>query len=155
MASFGADIPRISSNFPRLVDDGCSGCTIIVSTYDIRQKYTDPSLSRLQRAPTPDPRFGFFVIGRPLACICHLGAITVCGIGAFKTWKTQNAMVRGKALSGGFEIIFVGVGVLLVSPNDPPFLYHLQAIFTDWSMMQILITMFVLLTAIDIKKTHF
>lgn len=39
-------------------------------------------------------------------------------LGAFKTWRNQNAIVRGKALSGGFEILLVGAGVFVVSPGD-------------------------------------
>jgi hypothetical protein len=37
-------------------------------------------------------------------------------IGAFRTWRAQNAIVRGKAISGGFEIIFFALGVFAVSP---------------------------------------
>lgn len=70
--------------------------------------------SRLQHVPTPDPHFGFFIIGKPLAYTCHGGAIIVTLTGAYRSWRVQNAMMRGKAISGGFEIILIGSGVLVV-----------------------------------------
>ena len=40
--------------------------------------------------------------------------MVVIVLGAFRSWRMQNAMVRGKAISGGFDIILIGVGVFLV-----------------------------------------
>lgn len=70
--------------------------------------------SRLQHAPTPNLRFGFFVLGKPLSCICQGAAIYTLMIGCFRTWRSQNAIVRGKAISGGFEIVALAIGVFLV-----------------------------------------
>ena len=80
--------------------------------------YSDSDHSRLQHAPIPDPQFGFYVLGKPLAVICHGAALSTVSLGAFKTWRTQNALVRGKALSGGFEVILVGAGIFMVSSGD-------------------------------------
>jgi hypothetical protein len=71
--------------------------------------------SRLQHAPQPNAHFGFFVLGKPLSCICQGAAIYTLAIGSFRTWRSQNAMVRGKAISGGFEIVLLAGGVFLVS----------------------------------------
>jgi hypothetical protein len=71
--------------------------------------------SRLQHAPQPNARFGFFVLGKPLSCICQGAAIYTLFIGAFRTWRSQNAIVRGKAVSGGFEIVALAAGVFVVS----------------------------------------
>jgi hypothetical protein len=77
---------------------------------------TDWPCSRLQHSPQPNLLFGFYVLGKPLSCICHGAAIYTLGIGAFRTWRSQNAILRGKAISGGFEIVFLAGGVLVVSP---------------------------------------
>jgi hypothetical protein len=71
--------------------------------------------SRLQHAPQPNARFGFFVLGKPLSCICQGAAIYTLFIGAFRTWRSQNAIVRGKAVSGGFEVVALAAGVFVVS----------------------------------------
>jgi hypothetical protein len=71
--------------------------------------------SRLQHAPQPNAHFGFFVLGKPLSCICQGAAIYTLAIGSFRTWRSQNAMVRGKAISGGFEIVLLAGGVFIVS----------------------------------------
>ncbi|CAD6442096.1 0a81d20a-5499-448b-8c81-aad09bc4273b [Sclerotinia trifoliorum] len=71
-------------------------------------------LFRLQHSHTPNPLIGFFVLGKPLACICQVAAITTLLIGIFRSWRHQNAIVRGKALSGGFEVIIIGAGFFLI-----------------------------------------
>ncbi|CZR55219.1 uncharacterized protein PAC_05106 [Phialocephala subalpina] len=76
-------------------------------------------LGRLQHAPTPSPFFGFYVLGKPLSGICQGAAIYTLIIGAFRTWRSQNAIVRGKAISGGFEIVALAAGVLIVSSLPP------------------------------------
>lgn len=38
-------------------------------------------------------------------------------MGAFRTWRSQNAIVRGKAISGGYEIVSLAAGIFVVS--DP------------------------------------
>ncbi|KAF2277433.1 uncharacterized protein EI97DRAFT_374682 [Westerdykella ornata] len=61
-------------------------------------------LFTLQRSINPSPTFGFHKLGTPLAAIFVGLAILVLLIGAFRVWKQQNAMVRGKIYSGGWEI---------------------------------------------------
>lgn len=73
------------------------------------------STSRLQHSPNPNLLFGFFVLGKPLSCICQGAAIFTLAMGAFRTWRMQNAIVRGKAISGGFEIVSLSIGMFLVS----------------------------------------
>ena len=72
-------------------------------------------LFRLQHSPNPHPKFGFFVLGKPLAMICQGLAIFTLLTGTYRTWRVQNALVRGKAISGGFELVSIGFGVMLVS----------------------------------------
>ncbi len=73
-------------------------------------------LFRLQHSPTANPIFGYYVIGKPLAGICQALALYTLLLGAFRFWRLQHAIVRGKTLSGGFEIVLIGLGVLLVCP---------------------------------------
>jgi uncharacterized membrane protein YidH (DUF202 family) len=73
-------------------------------------------LFRLQHSPTPNSIFGFYVLGKPLACICQGAAIYSLLLGAYRVWRIQNAMVRGKTIAGGFEVFLLGVGVMLVCP---------------------------------------
>lgn len=75
---------------------------------------TVAQLFRLQHSPTPNPIFGFYVLGKPLACICQGAAIYTLLLGAYRTWRIQNAIVRGKAITGGFEIVLLWVGVVVV-----------------------------------------
>ncbi|KAK6612705.1 hypothetical protein H4I96_01918 [Botrytis cinerea] len=88
-------------------------------------------LFRLQHSPTPNPLIGFFVLGKPLACICQGAAITTLLVGSIRSWRHQNAIVRGKALSGGFEVLLIGVGFFLI-----------------------FLTFLVLLIAVDVIKEH-
>ncbi|CAG8958404.1 hypothetical protein HYFRA_00011081 [Hymenoscyphus fraxineus] len=72
-------------------------------------------LFRLEHIPEPTNHFGFYVLGKPLACICQGAAIYSLSIGCFRTWRSQNAIVRGKAISGGFEIVLLALGIFIVS----------------------------------------
>ncbi|KAF2026525.1 hypothetical protein EK21DRAFT_26013, partial [Setomelanomma holmii] len=72
-------------------------------------------LFRLQRTSHPDPHFGFYVIGLPLSVTFIGMAILVLLVGAFRFWKLQNALVRGKACAGGWEVLVVmGLSALLL-----------------------------------------
>ncbi|KAF2831280.1 hypothetical protein CC86DRAFT_366680 [Ophiobolus disseminans] len=64
-------------------------------------------LFRLQHVSTPNPDFGFFVIGRPLSITFIASAILVMLVGAFRFWKLQGGLVRGKAYTGGWEVLVV------------------------------------------------
>jgi len=92
---------------------------------------TVAQLFRLQHNPTPSPVFGFYVLGKPLACICQGAAIYTLMIGAFRTWRSQNAIVRGKAISGGYEILLMAGGIFAI-----------------------LLMFFVLLVAVDVDKEY-
>lgn len=72
-------------------------------------------LFRLQPSPNPDPVLGYFVLGIPLAAVFICAAIVVTVLGAWRFWRQQNAMVRGKIHAGGWEILVIMVGSLLVS----------------------------------------
>lgn len=71
-------------------------------------------LFRIQHAAHPAD-FGFFVLGKPLAALCQGAAIYCLFLGACRSWRLQNAMVRGKAITGGFELVLLGGGMSLVS----------------------------------------
>ncbi|KAL8987853.1 MAG: hypothetical protein Q9169_008641 [Polycauliona sp. 2 TL-2023] len=71
-------------------------------------------LFRLQHTENPDPVFGFFVLGKPLSCICTGAAIFTNLVGAHRFWRQQNAMLRGKVLCGGWEVYATILTVLMV-----------------------------------------
>lgn len=64
-------------------------------------------LFRLQRTANPNPTLGFYVIGLPLSMTFIGMAILVLLVGAFRFWKLQNGLVRGKAYTGGWEVLLV------------------------------------------------
>jgi hypothetical protein len=72
-------------------------------------------LYRLQHAPHPDPTFGYFVLSKPIACIFHVSAACVALLGSMRFFRQQNAMAAGKVRAGGWEVMVIGVYVLLVS----------------------------------------
>lgn len=71
-------------------------------------------LFRLQHTETPNKIFGFFVLGIPLACVCIGAAIIVLLLGAYRFWRQQNAILRGKVHAGGWEINIISIVVFLV-----------------------------------------
>ncbi|KAL8970725.1 MAG: hypothetical protein Q9197_003666 [Variospora fuerteventurae] len=71
-------------------------------------------LFRLQHTEHPDPVFGFFVLGKPLSCICTGAALCVSLLGAYRFWRQQNAMMRGKVFGGGWEVLATFAIVLAV-----------------------------------------
>lgn len=74
-------------------------------------------LFTLQKSISPDPVLGYFAVGKPLGAICQVAAMFTLGLGAYRWWRQQNAITRGKALAGGFELTLIGAAVLLVSPS--------------------------------------
>jgi len=76
---------------------------------------TIAQLFRLQHNPHPNAVFGFYVLGKPLACICQGTAIYVALAGCYRVWRQQNAMARGKAISGGPELMLLGISIAIVS----------------------------------------
>ncbi|KAF2636211.1 hypothetical protein P280DRAFT_410070 [Massarina eburnea CBS 473.64] len=71
-------------------------------------------LFRLQHASHPNLTIGFFVLGIPLATVFIGFGIIVLLIGAYRFWRQQNAMVRGKVYAGGWEITVIMVLSILV-----------------------------------------
>ncbi|KAF2464032.1 uncharacterized protein BDR25DRAFT_337570 [Lindgomyces ingoldianus] len=89
-------------------------------------------LFRLQHSVNPSPTFGFFVLGIPLAATFIGFGMIVLLIGAFRFWRQQRAMIRGKIYAGGWEIAAImGLSIVLCT------------------------VAFVLITAVDIDKTYF
>ncbi|KAK5278607.1 hypothetical protein LTR16_008431, partial [Cryomyces antarcticus] len=74
---------------------------------------TIAQLFRIQHAPSPSPVFGYFILGKPLAAVFEGAAILMTLLGAYRSWRQQNAMVRGKVWAGGWEILAVMAGSLL------------------------------------------
>lgn len=72
-------------------------------------------LYRLQHSPHPDPTLGFFVLSKPISCIFHASAICVALLGSVRFFRQQHAMAIGSVHVGGWEILVIGVYVLLVS----------------------------------------
>ncbi|KFY42629.1 hypothetical protein V494_02327 [Pseudogymnoascus sp. VKM F-4513 (FW-928)] len=71
-------------------------------------------LFTLQKSIAPDPHIGYFVTGKPLGAICQGAAMATLLLGTFRWWRQQNAITRGKALAGGFELTLIGLLVLLL-----------------------------------------
>lgn len=78
-------------------------------------------LFRLQHALNPDPDIGYFVFGVPLAASFIGSGMVVLLIGAFRFWRQQNAMVRGKVHAGGWEV--TGIMVLVIAVSGLLFVY--------------------------------
>jgi uncharacterized membrane protein YidH (DUF202 family) len=72
-------------------------------------------LYRLQHSPTPDKTFGFYVLSKPISCIFHVSAICVALLGSVRFFRQQHAMAIGRTQAGGWEVLIIGVYVLLVS----------------------------------------
>ncbi|KAF3807500.1 hypothetical protein GCG54_00000029 [Colletotrichum gloeosporioides] len=66
-------------------------------------------LFALQQA---DSGFGYSMLGKPLATVCYGLSICTTLLGACRAWRLQNAMLRGKAIAGGFEVTSLAVGFL-------------------------------------------
>ncbi|CAI7583362.1 unnamed protein product [Penicillium bialowiezense] len=88
---------------------------IRTSTVIAMQGVLVAQLFRLQRPKGHVDRLSFHDVGIPLAVACHFVAVTVALIGAFRFWKQQNAMARGKIYTGGWELNLVGIFLFIVS----------------------------------------
>lgn len=86
-----------------------------------------------------------------MSCICQGTAIFTLIVGAFRTWRLQNAMVRSKAITGGFEIVFLAAGIFLVS-NVPLKSAIVVALYL--LSLKILLVLFILVVAVNINKQH-
>ncbi|KAF2200193.1 hypothetical protein GQ43DRAFT_374412 [Delitschia confertaspora ATCC 74209] len=89
-------------------------------------------LFRLQHALTPNLKFGYFILGIPLSASFICAAILVLLLGAYRFWRQQSALVRGRCYAGGWEIVVI-LGISLV----------------------LCLATFFVLTAVDIHKEYF
>ena len=71
-------------------------------------------LFRLQHTDNPNRVIGYFIVGTPLAAVLIIAGIVVLLLGAFRTWRQQNAIVRGKIHAGGWEVAIIGAVSFLV-----------------------------------------
>jgi len=113
------NLPCIFANVSCSFNDWSNCCTAFVGTAQLTMDIYWRSNSRLQHAPKPNAVFGFYALGKPLACICQGAAIYSLLIGTFRTWRSQNAIVRGKAITGGYEIILMAFGIFAVGVPVP------------------------------------
>lgn len=88
-------------------------------------------LFRLQHTINPNLNLGFYVLGVPIASSFIGLAILVLLIGAYRFWRQQRAMIRGKIYAGGWEISLI----MLLS-------------------VLLCVAFFVLATAIDIDRSY-
>lgn len=72
-------------------------------------------LFRLQRVPETRANLGFYEVGVPLSVSCHGVAVLVALLGAYRFWKQQTAVSKGKVFAGGWEINIIAALVCLVS----------------------------------------
>ncbi|KAJ6010062.1 hypothetical protein N7499_004535 [Penicillium canescens] len=66
-------------------------------------------LFRLPAVMALEDRLGFYRVGVPLSITCHCVAIVVALVGAYRFWRQQNAIARGKVHAGGWELNSVGI----------------------------------------------
>ncbi|OQD72297.1 hypothetical protein PENPOL_c001G01231 [Penicillium polonicum] len=87
---------------------------IRTSTVIAMQGVLVAQLFRLQRPSQTVNRLSFYEVGIPLSVACHFVAVVVALIGAFRFWRQQNAIVRGKVYAGGWELNSVGILLFMV-----------------------------------------
>lgn len=76
---------------------------------------TVAQLFRLQ-GPAQSPKtLGYYLLGKPISGGLMVVAILVCLLGAYRFWRQQNAMLRGKVYAGGWEINTIGISIAMVS----------------------------------------
>ncbi|KAI9755185.1 MAG: Fungal specific transcription factor [Chaenotheca gracillima] len=67
----------------------------------------------LQHAPVTNPKFGFHIIGKPVAYALIGAAMVVTLIGCRRFWVQQSAVLRGKIQTGGWEVLLMGVAFVI------------------------------------------
>ena len=72
-------------------------------------------LFRLQHSINPNPEIGFYLIGVPLAAAFIVIGMVVLLVGAWRCWRQQNALIRGKVHAGGWELTVIMLLCILVS----------------------------------------
>jgi len=76
---------------------------------------TIDQLFALDHSTAPDPMFGFYVVGKPLAGLFIAGGLLVAVFGSCSFWRQQAAMTRGEVHVAEWELIGVGGIVAVVS----------------------------------------
>ncbi|KAJ5761246.1 hypothetical protein N7520_008402 [Penicillium odoratum] len=76
-------------------------------------------LFRLQRSSSSEDRLKFYQVGIPLAVACHSVAVIVALIGAYRFWRQQTAISKGKVHAGGWELNSVGILLFAVCYTYP------------------------------------
>ncbi|PKX91105.1 DUF202 domain-containing protein [Aspergillus novofumigatus IBT 16806] len=71
-------------------------------------------LFRLQSKTADHARLGYYRVGIPLAVTCHVVAILVALMGAYRFWRQQSAVAHGKVCAGGWELNWIGIFIGLV-----------------------------------------
>ncbi|KXG52085.1 uncharacterized protein PGRI_083690 [Penicillium griseofulvum] len=66
-------------------------------------------LFRLQAAEAVADRLGFRKVGTPLSVACYCVGILVALVGAYRFWRQQGAIARGRIHAGGWELNSVGI----------------------------------------------
>ncbi|KGO73834.1 protein of unknown function DUF202 [Penicillium italicum] len=87
---------------------------IRTSTVIAMQGVLVAQLLRLQRPSKKVDRLSFHEVGIPLSVTCHFVAVVVALIGAFRFWRQQNAIARGKVYAGGWELNSVGILLFII-----------------------------------------
>ncbi|EED13354.1 conserved hypothetical protein [Talaromyces stipitatus ATCC 10500] len=69
--------------------------------------------SNSQASGRPPSRVNFHSVGVPLSVAYQVCAILVALLGAYRFWRQQNAIARGKVLAGGWELHGIGIMTFL------------------------------------------
>ena len=77
-------------------------------------------LFRLEHNAKPNKTFGFYALSIPLSCTYIGAAMVILLLGAYRFWRQQNAILRGKVHAGGWEVNAIGVTVLMVCGKRLP-----------------------------------
>lgn len=77
-------------------------------------------LFRLEHNVKPNKTFGFYVLSIPLSCACIGAAMVILLFGAYRFWRQQNAILRGKVHAGGWEVNAIAVTVFMVCGKQLP-----------------------------------
>lgn len=80
-------------------------------------------LFRLQQIHGIQGGLRFHEVGIPLSAACHCVAAFVALIGAYRFWRQQNAIARGKFFAGGWEMNMVGIFLCAVSVHISPVVF--------------------------------
>lgn len=73
-------------------------------------------LFRLQRSRSQEAfELTYYEVAIPLSIACHCVALVVVTLGAFRFWRQQHAMFRGRVHAGGWELNSIGMLISLVS----------------------------------------